>query len=319
MPATKLWSISIDLMPALCWCSNMPKRSQLMRSSTGSKPRWASSGMALRMAAPSPPDVPDTGLIAVPSGLSGGVDTNSSPNVRGSTYRSSPPWVNVITTWVCLGLGSLTDFTLRSWPLIPRCTTSVSPLSRVMSRYLPSRPTDLMVRPSSGVRKCLAEGCRRTERPLATDTVLIFFPGTSRARSWRNVSTSGNSGILQTLPGIASRFLFGVFFGSPHADAEPGASDEHIGLVGPFVVRARTDHDVAGRAPSVVDGLLLQAALVVEVAGLLAGAGDGVAQLTQDEQFGGVPPRIEVDRTQDRLEGVRQDRGLRPSPGRLLS
>ena len=85
MPAVKLWSISSALIPPECWCSSAPKRSQLIRSSMGSKPRWASSGIALRMAAPSPPAVPDTGDIGVPSALSGGVETNSSPKVRGST------------------------------------------------------------------------------------------------------------------------------------------------------------------------------------------------------------------------------------------
>src|SRR5580704_9538235 len=150
-----------------------------------------------------------------------------------------------MTTWVCLGLGSLTDLTRSSWPLMPRWTTRVSPLSSVRSRYLPRRPTDLMVRPSSGVRKCLAEACRRTERPLATATVLIFLPGTSRARSWRNVSTSGNSGIVLTLPGVASRFLFGIFLGSPRPDPEQCAGDEHLGLVGPLVIRARADNHVA--------------------------------------------------------------------------
>src|SRR6202167_4641037 len=165
-----------------------------------------------------------------------------------------------MTTWVCLGLGSLTDLTRSSCPLIPRCTTSVSPLSSVKRRYLPRRPTALMVRPSRGVRKCLAEGCRRTERPLATDTDLIFLPGTSRDRSWRNVSTSGNSGILQTLPGVARRFLFGIFLGTSGADPEQGAGDEHLGLVGPLVVRARAHDHVARRALAVADGLLLQPA-----------------------------------------------------------
>src|ERR1700722_9371240 len=167
-----------------------------------------------------------------------------------------------MTTWVCLGLGSLTDLTRSSCPLIPRCTTSVSPLSSVRSRYLPRRPTDLMVRPSRGVRKCLAEGWRRTERPLATETVLIFLPGTSRDRSWRSVSTSGNSGILQTLPGIASRFLFGIFFRPSHADADAPAGDVDLGLVGPLVIGSRADDDIAGGSLAVVDGLLLQAALV---------------------------------------------------------
>jgi len=54
-------------------------------SSIGSNPRWASSGMAFRIAAPSPPAVPETGLSGVPSGLRGGVETNNSPKVLGST------------------------------------------------------------------------------------------------------------------------------------------------------------------------------------------------------------------------------------------
>src|SRR5580692_12828106 len=134
---------------------------------------------------------------------------------------------------------------------MPRWITRVSPESRVINRYLPNRPTDLMDRPSSGARKCLAEGWRRTERPLATATDLIFLPGTSRDRSWRNVSTSGNSGILQTLPGVASRFLFGIFLGSPRPDPKQGAGDEHLGLVGPLVIRARADDHVAGRTLAV--------------------------------------------------------------------
>ena len=85
MPAVKLWSISSALMPPWCWCNSAPKRSQLIKSSIGSKPRCASSGMALRIAVPSPPAVPDTGDSGVPSALNGGVDTKSSPNVRGST------------------------------------------------------------------------------------------------------------------------------------------------------------------------------------------------------------------------------------------
>ena len=43
------------------------------------------SGTALRIAAPSPPAVLETGESGVPSALRGGVETNSSPKVRGST------------------------------------------------------------------------------------------------------------------------------------------------------------------------------------------------------------------------------------------
>ena len=101
-------------------------------------------------------------------------------------------------------------------PACPRCRAS-------SSRYLPSRPTDLMVWPSSRARKCLAEGCRRTERPLATDTALILRPTTSRARSWRRVSTSGSSGTGQLLPGRPGGLLLGVLLGAPLA-GPPAAS-----------------------------------------------------------------------------------------------
>src|SRR6516165_3855090 len=144
-----------------------------------------------------------------------------------------------MTTWVCLGLGSVTDFTRRSCPLMPRWTTRVSPLSRVNSKYLPRRPTDLMVRPSSKARKCLAEGCRRTERPLATETALILRPTTSRARSWRSVSTSGSSGTGQLLPRGAGRLLLGVLPARIEVDrAEDGL--EGVGQDGRLGAPART-------------------------------------------------------------------------------
>ena len=53
---------------------------------------------------------------------------------------------------------------------------------------------------------------------------------------------------------------------------------------------------------------------MVEVVGLLAGPGDGIAQLAQDQRLGGFPTRIEIDRTEDSLEGVGEDRGLGPTP-----
>ena len=132
---------------------------------------------------------------------------------------------------------------------MPRCTTRVSPLSSVRSRYLPSRPTDLMVRPSSRARKCLADGCRRTERPLATETVLILRPTTSRDRSWRSVSTSGSSGTGELLPGGPGRLLLGVLLGAPLARTPHGPAQVDLGHVGPVVVRARALDDVARASP----------------------------------------------------------------------
>src|SRR5580704_5264457 len=166
-----------------------------------------------------------------------------------------------MTTWVCLGLGSLADLTRSSWPLMPRCTTSVSPLSRVNNRYFPSRPTDLMVWPSRRARKCLAEAWRRTERPLDTATALIFFPTTSRERSWRSVSTSGSSGTCEAFPGRSRGLLFGVLLRATFARPPTRPPQEDLRHVDPVVVGPRAHHHVARRPLAVTDGSLLQSAL----------------------------------------------------------
>src|SRR5580698_9233642 len=213
-----------------------------------------------------------------------------------------------MTTWVCFGLGSLTDFTRRSCPLMPRWTTRVSPSSSVMSRYLPSRPTDLIVRPSSRPRNCLAEGWRRTERPLATATALIFLPTTSRDRSWRRVSTSGSSGTGgQLLPGAAGRLLFRILLGAALAPAHRLPRKEDLGHVGAVVIRPRSLDHVAGGSLAVAHRPLLEPALVVEVVRFQAGPLNGLSQLTKDKALRSVPAGVEVDRAQNGLEGVGQD------------
>src|SRR5271157_4280775 len=224
-----------------------------------------------------------------------------------------------MTTWVCFGLGSFADFTRSSWPLMPRWTTRVSPLSSVSSRYLPSRPTDLIVRPSSRARKCFAEACRRTERPLATETVLILRPTTSRARSWRSVSTSGSSGTGQFLPGRQGRRLLGVLLGAPLTRPADGPAQEHLRHVGPVVVRPGPHHDVAGCPLPVPHRLLLKPALVVEVVGLLARPLDRLPQLTEHQLTGGLPAGVEVHGPEDGLERVGQDGRLGAAARALLA
>src|ERR1700677_1492182 len=216
-------------------------------------------------------------------------------------------------TWVCLGLGSLGGLTRSRCPLMPRCTTSVSPLSSVRSRYFPRRPTDLMEWPSRRARKCLAEACRRTERPLDTATALIFRPTTSRDRSWRSVSTSGSSGTGKAFPGRSCGLLFGVLLGASLAGTPAGPAQADLGHVDPVVVGPRPDDHVAGRPLAVAHGLPLQPALVVEVVGLFARTLDGLAELAQDELAGGLPAGVDVDRSEDGLEGVGEDGGLGPA------
>src|SRR5580704_11937165 len=216
-----------------------------------------------------------------------------------------------MTTWVCFGLGSLVLLTRRSWPLMPRWTTRLSPLSRVRTRYLPIRPTALIDRPSSSDRNCLALGWRRTDRPLATATVLIRRPTTSLARSWRSVSTSGSSGITELLPGVAGGVLLGVLLRRALAGAADDAADKDLGDVVAVVVGPGADDDVPRDADALADGLLLQAALVVEVVRLGGRVDEASADEPQHERPGGLPAGVEVDRADHGFEGVGQDRRFR--------
>ena len=191
-------------------------------SSTGSKPRWASSGTW--------------------SASASGVVTNSSPNVRGSTKRSSPPWVKVITAWVCLGSGSRTPPLPRSsWPLMPRWTTSTSPPSSRRSRYLPRRSTPMILWPSSRATKSALSGWRRMVRSPSTATDLMRRPTTSLSRSRLRVSTSGSSGIgIEVLRRIRRR-------GSSSARSERRLA-EGAGSIGQLVHHQDRDRLRQGRA-----------------------------------------------------------------------
>src|ERR1035438_1649510 len=193
---------------------------------------------------------------------------------------------------------------------MPRWTTSVEPLSRVMSRYLPSRPTDLMERPSSSARKCLALGWRRTERPLPTETAFTLRPTTSLARSWRSVSTSGSSGIGEPPARVGRRGLLGVLLGGPDPGAAQLAGHEHLGVVAAPVVGPRRLHHVGGHTLTPVHGDLLEPALVIEVVGLGRSPLDALAEQRQHEGTGRRPPGVEVDGADQRLGGVREQRGL---------
>ena len=171
-----------------------------------------------------------------------------------------------------------------------------------------------MVRPSSRARKCLAEACRRTERPLATATDLILRPTTSRDRSWRSVSTSGSSGTGQTPPRPPGRPPARRPSSSAPRRCRARPANEHLGHVAPVVVGPEPHHHVAGRPLAVADGLLLQPALVVEVVGLLAGPLDGLAQLAEHELASRPPSRRRGRRP--RGWPRRRRPGWTPWPGR---
>src|SRR4249919_2875893 len=186
--------------------------------------------------------------------------TNISPNVRGSMKRSWPPWVNVITTWVCLAIASLVPAARRSWPDMPRWITSTSPPSSFTSRYLPRRSTPMNFLPTSAPVNCLRCRYRRIDRIPVTSTAFTFLPTTSFSRSRRITSTSGSSGTLllpcpdrrlarrHPFPRRARRRLLGLLLGAALAVAVGGAVEEHRGEEALRVVRSLVAHLVARQA-----------------------------------------------------------------------
>src|SRR5438067_2276780 len=245
MPATNFWSMSRAFSFILRAVSRSPKWFHDITSSSGSHPRWRSSGTSCSS--------------------SSGVVTNISPKVRGSTKRSWPPWVKVMITWVCLSTPLRELFARRSWPLMPRWATSRSPPSSLNSRYFPLRFIAVIFWPSSRDVNWSLRVWRRIERLPLTSTVLIFRPTTSRSRSRRRVSTSGSSGTrttrvragaragpLQRLPRHPGRHLLGLLLRAPltgavRAAAHVDGGEEALVVVGALVGDLVAGHVVEAR------------------------------------------------------------------------
>src|SRR5438552_15381885 len=314
MPATNFWSMSRAFSFILRAVSRSPKWFHDITSSSGSHPRWRSSGTSCSS--------------------SSGVVTNISPKVRGSMKRSWPPWVKVMITWVCLSTPLRELFARRSWPLMPRCATSRSPPSSLNSRYLPLRFMAVIFWPSSRDVNWSLRVWRRIERLPLTSTALIFLPTTSRSRSRRRVSTSGSSGNgptrvgvgvrdsaragpLQRFPRHPGRRLLGLLLRaalarSVRAAADIAAGEEALVVVEALVVDLVTGHVVEA------GGQLLEPALEV-LPRPLGRLGDAFAQQADDEAVGLRPAPVEVDRGDQGLHDVGQDRGLLPPAGLVLA
>src|SRR5829696_3480849 len=316
MPAMNFWSISSVFSFAWRAASICPKYSHDIAVSSGSMPRCASSVTSFSMVSASV--------------------TNISPNVRGSTKRSCPPCVKLITTWVCFAVVSRELFVRISCPDIPRWMTSTSSPSRRSRRYLPLRSTPVILWLTSRCANCLRLWWRRTERMPSTSTALIFLPTTSRSRSRRTTSTSGSSGIshpdpvppvgrgadrlaLQPFPRDLCCRLFGRLLRTPFARAVLLVAEEHrgeepLGVIGPFVT-----HLVAGQLVASSGCELLQPRLVVLPAGPRRLLADTALEQREDELGGGLEAAVEVHRGDDRLHCVGEDRRLGPPTGRVLA
>src|SRR5918998_2127016 len=202
--------------------------------------------------------------------------------------------------------------------------TSSSPVSSVNTSSEPRRSTPLILAPSRRDWNALRDPLRCTALATGTSTDLTRRPTVSRSRPRRMVSISGNSGILvlqlghQGGVGVACRDLFGLLLRPAVAGAPSLAPDRHghveaAGVIGPLGQRL-----VAGRLVEVTGRQLLQPALVVLSPGSTGvGLGDPAAEQAQYQVVGLLHAGRHVDRAEDGLERVRQDRRLLP-PARLL-
>src|SRR3990172_4237925 len=256
--------------------------------------------------------------------ISSGDTTNTSPKVRGSMKRRSPPCWNVAIT-----CGSCTSakrpFPRWKRPLIPKCTTHTSAPSRCSRTYLPRRSTFVILCPATRDVNSLRVLCLRIARiaffvPL-TSTVLIFLPTTSRSRSRRITSTSGSSispssgclpgaALVQTLVGFARGVLLGFLLRATDTGAEHLAGDRHGGGELLQVIGALLGDVVGGQRTQLLRCELLQDRLEIPIAlaahvRLHARAEQPLDQLARPRE-----PLIQVHGAEHRLQRVGQDARL---------
>src|SRR3954468_12960099 len=248
--------------------------------------------------------------------------TNISPKVRGSMKRSCPPWVKVMTTWVCFAIASFVPAARRNWPDMPRWITRTSPPSSFTSRYLPRRSTPMNFFPTSAPVNCLRCRYRRMERIPETSTALTFLPTTSFSRSRRITSTSGSSGTLllpcpdrrlsrrHPFPRRTRRRLLGLLLRAALAvpvrlSVEEHRREEPLRVVGPLVANL-----VARQTVEPLRRELLQPRLVVVAAGTGGRLRNALGEEAQHDVPRGFHPAVEVDGRDDRLHRVGEDRRL---------
>ena len=280
-------------------------------SSTGSKPRSASSGTS--------------------SASSSGATTNTSPKV---------PRVDEAEL-AALGEGDddvrCPSATVRPWarpaaagrsspgrrPAARRCRGCRQVLARAGRRRLDLGALE------PGLRTAFFGRCAGDRSAPVTSTVLIRLPTTSARARAGCVSTSGSSGIGRSPLGSSRRSRVGQRASQrargrrparpasstgprPRPRASPPTRDggeELLGVVGPVVGDL-----VAGRLVEAAGRQLLEPALVVLAARARAAprrcgrrAGRSTSCVAR------LQPAVEVDGADDRLEGVGQDRRLLPA------
>src|SRR5947207_13838194 len=145
---------------------------------------------------------------------------------------------------------------------------------------------------------------------LLASTALTFFPTTSRSRSRRRTSTSGNSSTVvsprQRVPRRLRRCLLGSLLRRAHPRAERVVIDHDRGVEAFAVLGTGLGQHVPRRPFESVRGQLLQASLVVVPAGPDRRLFDVSAEQLHDGTGGGGVSGVEVEGADDGLEGIRE-------------
>src|SRR5271169_5166282 len=272
------------------------------------------------------------------------------PNVRWSVKRRSGPESENVNQIRTCGDRGRSGSPTSSCPLIPRCASRASSPTD-SHRYLPRRLAVSRLRPVSAASKSAAPArWRRTERGCRTRTVSMARPETWCSRPRRTVSTSGSSGTRSALsrgtgrlsvvavvvlvvlvvprrgglrvdrvPGRLGRVLLGLLLGAAlagaqHAPADPDHGPERLLVVRPALL------DLVVRHPEHVRrGQLLQRGLPVQSGAQPGRLGDDRVEQAMDQRAGLGQPAVDVDRPDDGLQRVGQDRGLVAAAGHLFA
>src|SRR6478672_2822748 len=337
-PDTRPWSSSCRLIPDVRRRTRRTNSSSSNSGSRGSRAMWAISVGS--SAPPAETDRPpnmrwSTNRSSLPRAGEGRAPSKGLLSSAPSSERRTRRWRSLGASGGCTS----------SCPLMPRWPSSASPLSSGSQRYLPRRRAALIRRPSSAAAKPAGpRRSRRTGRGWSTSTRVIVAPTTWRSSPARTTSTSGSSGtvsagsvghdgaargarggVLDAEVGgdLAVRRLGGGLLGlllrPAHAVAVEGVADPDLGGEGLHVVGAVVLDDVLGDAEAVLGRQLLQRGLPVQARPHRRGGDDERVEEPVHDVRGDGEPAAEVDRTEDGLDGVGEDRGLVAAPGRLLA
>ena len=112
---------------------------------------------------------------------------------RRASLNVKIPLVVTIIIWSCFSKSAGYVSIILTFPLIPKCQTTLNPLSKSKTAYLAIRYTFNIAAPSSVSSKSAGTGMRNFL--LRTITFWITAPSTAFLRASLIVSTSGSSGI----------------------------------------------------------------------------------------------------------------------------